>query len=185
MPSYIDIDRLKTIWKGVKARCLDPNDADFPRYGGRGIGLSDEWRDFERFAGWAIVNGYADTLEIDRRDNDGPYAPDNCRWITATLNRSRRTIDSKADWSGKLDRLSIEQLLAAGSAGRHWDGNGLYLHISAKGTASWRWKYRFAGREQLLTFGRWPRLGIAEAREHRAIAATHLGRGKDPAQLRN
>lgn len=184
MPTYIDIDRLKTIWKGMKARCYNPANAAFPGYGGRGIKVCAEWQSFERFAGWSIVNGYGDTLEIDRIDNDGPYAPDNCRWVTPKLNRSRRVIAGRAEPSGKLDRELIDKLLAEGSAGKHWDGNGLYLHISAKGTASWRWKYRFGGREQLLTFGRWPQLGITEAREHRAIAATHLGRGKDPASLR-
>lgn len=185
MPTYIDIDRLRTIWKGIKARCSNPANAAFQSYGGRGITVCAEWQSFQRFAGWSIVNGYADTLEIDRIDNDGPYCPGNCRWVTPKLNRSRRLITGRPEASGKLDRVSIDRLLANDSTGRHWDGKGLYLHVSAKGTASWRWKYRFDGRERLLTFGRWPQLGITEAREMRAIAATHLGRGKDPAKLRS
>jgi hypothetical protein len=52
-----------------------------------------EWRSsFVAFREWAMSNGYADGLEIDRRENDGPYAPDNCRWVTHSKNcRNRRS----------------------------------------------------------------------------------------------
>lgn len=81
------------IWQGMKGRCYNPHDARYDRYGGRGITVCDEWlNDFSAFYKWALENGYADDLTIDRIDNDKGYSPNNCRWATAeTQCRNRAT----------------------------------------------------------------------------------------------
>ena len=82
--------RLYNIWSGMKRRCQDPKHKDYPRYGARGIKICDEWMTFEKFHNWAMSNGYADGLEIDRIDNEKGYCPENCRWVSRAFNRKHQ-----------------------------------------------------------------------------------------------
>ncbi len=50
------------------------------------------------------------------------------------------------------------------------DGGGLFLFITVAGAKSWRWKYRVAGKEKLLTLGLYPDVTLAKAREAREDA---------------
>jgi hypothetical protein len=75
--------RIYKIWIGMKSRCYDEKHQAYAIYGGRGILICDAWRnDFPAFRTWALANGYAAYLTIDRRDNNKGYEPGNCRWAT-------------------------------------------------------------------------------------------------------
>lgn len=76
--------KLHNIWISMKQRCTNPNDANYDRYGGRGITVCDEWQDdFVAFRDWALANGYVEgKFDLDREDNDKGYSPDNCRFIS-------------------------------------------------------------------------------------------------------
>lgn len=78
---------LYRVWAGMHWRCKDTNQ---PRYGGRGITVCERWEKFENFLE-DMGATYARGLEIDRKDNDGPYSPENCRWVTKTVNARNRS----------------------------------------------------------------------------------------------
>jgi len=85
--------RIYSIWQGMKQRCLDKSNKDFHSYGGRGISIHEPWLIFKNFLkdmGFPPTNSH----QIDRRDNDGNYGPDNCRWVTNKQN-SQNTSQSK------------------------------------------------------------------------------------------
>ena len=60
------------------------------------------------------------------------------------------------------------------------DSQGLHLYVTPTGYKSWRWKYRFAGKEKRLVFGAYPGLTLAEARGMREDAAGEVRAGIDP-----
>lgn len=75
--------RLYHIWQSVKYRAKTR-----PTYQKRGI--DPAWLAWENFRDWALTNGYADHLTIDRIDNKKGYFPENCRFVTAIQNARNR-----------------------------------------------------------------------------------------------
>ncbi|MDR0472139.1 MAG: hypothetical protein LBH43_00460 [Treponema sp.] len=87
--------RLHIIWTNMKQRCGNKNNVGYKDYGGRGIKICHEWEnDYISFRDWALSNGYADNLSIDRINNDGNYEPSNCRWASKEIqsNNQRRNV---------------------------------------------------------------------------------------------
>jgi hypothetical protein len=74
--------KLYMVWNAVKCRCCNPTNKNFADYGARGIGLCEEWLDFGAFEKWALANGYAEGLTLERLDNSSGYSPQNCAWRT-------------------------------------------------------------------------------------------------------
>lgn len=98
--------RLYEIMHTAKSRCYREKDKDFKLYGGRGITVCDEWlNDFQAFYDWAMQNGYADNLTLDRIDNDKGYSPDNCRWVNIKTQQNNRRNNHYITYNGKTQTL--------------------------------------------------------------------------------
>lgn len=77
-------------WESMIRRCSDPRRKGWPRYGGRGIRVCEEWQQIEIFIQWCEANGWQRGLQIDRINNDGNYEPSNCRIVTALVNQRNK-----------------------------------------------------------------------------------------------
>lgn len=132
--------RLYNIWLNMKQRCSNPKASHYERYGGRGITVCQTWqRSFSKFREWALTNGYAEDLTLDRMDFNAGYCPENCQWIShqeQMQNTSRNhylTLNgethSMAEWSritgipygtikGRINKYgwSVERALGGGMA---------------------------------------------------------------------
>ena len=99
-------------WKAMMKRCSNPKQQSYKYYGGRGIYVVPAWRDINVFLGWAGDHPLPGET-IDRKNTDGPYSPENCRWSAiAEQNRNKRsnvplTFNGKtqiiADWAKELN----------------------------------------------------------------------------------
>ena len=94
--------KLYRVWCAMRNRCANAGNQKWHRYGGRGIRVCADWRDYGNFRGWAIASGYGKNLSIDRVDNDGDYEPGNCRWITREQNSAK-----------KLTRKNVREIRAS------------------------------------------------------------------------
>ena len=105
--------RLYRIWVAMKQRCHNMKCVSYRFYGALGIAVCQEWFDsFESFRDWALANGYADNLTIERSDNSKGYSPENCTWIPLSeQSKNKRQTKSKhvPDYVKKtLDTLAKE-----------------------------------------------------------------------------
>lgn len=95
-------DRLHNVYYKMRQRCNNPNDKDYPNYGGRGITYCDEWETTKNFIDWALSHGYKEGLTLDRINPNGNYCPENCRWITIQEQQRNRTNNRLIEWNGEI-----------------------------------------------------------------------------------
>ena len=79
------------IWRSIKDRCFNPFDKSYKHYGGRGIGMYQEWiNSFQAFYDYIGDRPRSD-LTLDRKNNNGNYEPGNLRWATAKFQARNRS----------------------------------------------------------------------------------------------
>jgi integrase len=79
-----------------------------------------------------------------------------------------------------LTDTEIRKAKAGDKAYRVSDGSGLYLWITPAGGKLWRWAYAFSGKEKLMSFGKYPEVPLALARERHLEARKLMATGIDP-----
>src|SRR6266576_2014728 len=93
------------VWCGLHKRCYSLSSADYPNYGGRGIGICDEWR--EDFS--AFLRDMGETpvgLSIERLDNDKNYSKANCKWATRLEQNNNTRQNRFVVFNGKRQTLA-------------------------------------------------------------------------------
>lgn len=120
--------RIHRIWLGMRRRCYDKVTHSYERYGGRGIGVCEEWRNNSvAFIEWAFSHGYNENLTLDRIDSNKDYSPDNCRWVTPKEQSNHMSSNHMLTFNGKTqsltlwaEELGIEKSTLSGRINRGW-----------------------------------------------------------------
>lgn len=99
---------LARCWSAMLDRCLNPKNSQFHNYGGRGISVCERWLKLENFV--ADMSPRPPGLTLERIDNDGDYAPGNCRWATyKEQGQNRRTNVKATVWGETLTAAVIAE----------------------------------------------------------------------------
>ena len=93
------------VWGSIMRRCYNQQVERYPNYGGRGISVCERWHEFSNFLS-DMGTCPSSNHTIGRKDNNGNYEPNNCRWATQKeqMNNTRRT--KKVTFCGETLTLS-------------------------------------------------------------------------------
>lgn len=106
----INEDELYICYRGMRNRCEVKSHPSYKNYGGRGIKVCEQWSGkdgFFNFKKWAMSNGWAKGLSLDRLDNDKGYCPDNCRFATRVEQNYHRRSNIMYEYSGIMMPLGM------------------------------------------------------------------------------
>jgi len=92
-------------WKDMRKRCNNPHCRDFKNYGGRGIRVCSRWDSFDLFI--SDMGPCPPGFTIDRKDNDGAYGPDNCKWSSRAQQNKNKRDNVIVEHNGRQERLCV------------------------------------------------------------------------------
>jgi len=97
--------RAYSVWHSMLQRCLNPNNPNWSRYGGRGITVCERWRSsFQAFL--EDMGEPPSGMSLNRVDNDGPYAKENCEWATDEAQARNKRGNRQLTFGGRTQPLA-------------------------------------------------------------------------------
>lgn len=93
-------------WRGMKARCCNPESTEYERYGARGIQVCDRWlHDFQSFYS-DMGDPPGDDYSLERINVNGNYEPGNCTWATAREQQLNKRTNNRITYLGVTKTLT-------------------------------------------------------------------------------
>lgn len=92
------------VWCNMRTRCENKNNARYADYGARGTKVCERWLVFDNF--YADMGDAPEGMTLDRKDNDGDYSPENCRWATPQEQNSNTRKNTFLTFAGKTQTVS-------------------------------------------------------------------------------
>jgi hypothetical protein len=86
-------------WANMIRRCSNPSDEFYSLYGGRGITVCENWKDFANF--FADMGERPAGCSIERKDCDGNYCPENCVWADSIVQANNRSNNVVLEYQGR------------------------------------------------------------------------------------
>lgn len=93
-----------SIWKHIHQRCSNPHDGEYSNYGGRGIEVCKRWSSFELF--YEDMGPRPPGTTLDRKDNDGGYSKENCRWVPTSVQNNNQRRNVQVTFRGRTQTAS-------------------------------------------------------------------------------
>lgn len=88
-------------WQRMHQRCYNPNETGYENWGGRGIKVCEQWKEFENF--YKDMGDRPINTSLDRINNDGNYEPSNCKWST----RHEQNLNKRMQSNNKSGHVGI------------------------------------------------------------------------------
>lgn len=115
LSAHPDFRTTYSAWMAMNARCNNPNAKRFKTYGGRGIKVCSEWKNFERFV--RDMGKRPEGYTIERKNVDGNYCKENCEWIPASEQHGNNTRTVWVEFSGR--KMAVTHACKAAGVSPH------------------------------------------------------------------
>lgn len=92
-------------WGSMRQRCNNSKHERYRDYGGRGIVVCERWKLFDNFVE-DMGKRPSDEHSLDRKDANGSYTPENCKWSTPTEQARNRRRTMFVEYEGRRQKMA-------------------------------------------------------------------------------